>query len=179
MLHPTSISGSRRVAGIVRAIVSLLAAAAALAVVSCSEGVTRPRFDADALVQGDGSVDELRGRWEQWRTLGPRSYGYELYRLGNALDGPTWIEVRDGRVASARRLVSIAGVRALALGQPLPLEQFGPIDSLFAEAIRVSEAGGRLGVSYDPSFGYPARLTIGSPEVDAGVVIVVARLVAR
>jgi hypothetical protein len=163
---------------IARPVLAVLATAAALGVMSCSGDATPPRFDRTALVRGSGSPEELRARWAQWRTLGPRSYDYELRRASGVADTPAWVEVRDGRVVRARALSAVDG-RVILTGRPLPLDLFEPIDSLFAEAIRVSEAGERLLVSYDPSLGYPAWLTIGLPEADAGVIIMVPSLVVR
>jgi hypothetical protein len=153
-------------------ILGILAAGMVLAAASCSEG-TGLAVEREASVEGTGSAAELRARWEQWRSVGPRSYGYELHRgcfCSTEYVTPAWVEVRDGRV-----------VRANALGtrRALRLDLFEPIDSLFVSAIRMAESGGHVAASYHPRLGYPTSLEIGTLANDAGVLHVVPKLVGR
>jgi Family of unknown function (DUF6174) len=151
---------------------SLAMASALFILVGCSKP-TRPPFDRAVLAEGDGSATELHARWAQWRTIGPRSYDYELHRgcfCTTEYVTPAWVEVRDGRVIRAN---------ALEGGRALRLELFEPIDSLFVRAIRMAESGGHVAVSYHPHLSYPASLEIGTIANDAGVMYVIPRVVTR
>jgi hypothetical protein len=153
-------------------ILGIVAAGMVLAAVSCSEA-TGPALEREASVEGTGSAAELRARWEQWRTVGPRSYGYELHRgcfCSTDYITPAWVEVRDDRVVRAN---------ALDTGRALRLDLFEPIDSLFVSAIRTAESGGHVAASYHPRLGYPTSLEIGTLANDAGVLHVVSRLIGR
>lgn len=176
-----SLDVRRRLTKKVMPILGLLATAGVLGATSCSGSkATQPLSERAALAEGDGSASELRERWEQWLKLGLRSYGFEFRRTCFCTRDyvtPAWVEVRDGRVISARAVIGVGP--SILSGWPLPRELFEPVDSLFADAIREAESGGRVVVSYDPSLGYPAVLTIGMPEADAGVTYTVPRLVPR
>jgi hypothetical protein len=50
------------------------------------------------------------------------------------------------------------------------------VEGLFEYAITQAERGDRKRVSYDTRLGYPAILTIGTPENDAGVTYVLVNL---
>jgi hypothetical protein len=50
------------------------------------------------------------------------------------------------------------------------------VEALFEYALRQAERGERIRVSYDVRLGYPAILTVGTPENDAGVTYVLTNL---
>jgi hypothetical protein len=153
-------------------IFGILATGMLLSALSCS-GATGPASEREPSVEGDGSATELRTRWEQWRTVGPTSYGYELHRSCFCTIEwvtPAWVEVRDGRVV---------GAFALSTRRRLRLELFDSIDSLFADAIRMAESGGHVAVRYHPRLGYPASLEIGTVANDQGVLYAVSELIGR
>jgi Family of unknown function (DUF6174) len=122
---------------------------------------------------GDNSAGALRQRWAQWQATGIRSYRFILERSCfcpvEAIT-PARVEVRDGRVVSARALVD---------GRELPIQSVPTIDSLFRWAIREAAQNGHVEVTYDPLRGHPVRLVIGTLANDAGTSYHVADLVVQ
>ncbi len=123
-------------------------------------------------VEGNGSVTELRNRQSAWLNSGSRNYRVEeqVYCFCDFREpNPAVLEVRSGQITRAwnRRTG----------------DEFSPetnekrsVESLFEYALEQAESGERIRVSYDARLGYPAILTIGEPERDAGVSYVLANL---
>ena len=149
----------------------------AIAVSACDSSLPFEPKDGDiplptSVVAGSGTVSELKVRRSAWLTTGPRSYRIEeqLYCFcGFGEPNPAVLEVKSAQITRAwdRR----TGAQFTASGN-----QSKTIERLFDFAIERAEAGEQIRVSYDALFGYPAVLTIGEPEVDAGVTYVLANL---
>jgi hypothetical protein len=124
------------------------------------------------VVEGTGSAAELRIRRSAWLTTGPTSYRVDEQLFcfcGFQEPNPAVLEVRSGQIIRAWDRRTAAEFNASG-------NQSKTIERLFDFAIERAEKGERIRVAYDAVFGYPARLTIGEPEVDAGVTYVLADL---
>ena len=122
---------------------------------------------------GDNSAGSLRQRWAQWQATGIRSYRFSLERscfCPVESITPARVEVRDGRVVSARALID---------GRELSIQSVPTIDSLFRWAIREAAQNGHVEVTYDPLLSHPVRLVIGTLANDAGTSYHVADLVVQ
>jgi hypothetical protein len=123
-------------------------------------------------VQGTGSIQELQRRQNAWLTNGSRNYRVEeqvFCFCGFNEPNPAVVEIRAG-------LITRAWNRRTG-------DEFSPqtrekrsVEELFEYALNRAAAGEQIRVSYDASFGYPAILTVGTPENDGGVTYVLANL---
>jgi hypothetical protein len=123
-------------------------------------------------VEGTGSVAELRTRRSAWLTAGPKNYRVEEQLFcfcGFQEPNPAVLEVRSAQITRAWDRRTAAEFSASG-------NQSKTIERLFDFAIERAERGERIRVAYDAVFGYPARLTFGEPEVDAGVTYLLANL---
>jgi len=123
-------------------------------------------------VEGNGSIAELHIRQSAWLTGGSRNYRVEeqvLCFCGFVEPNPAVLEVRAGQITRAwnRRTG----------------DEFNPgtaekqsVERLFEYALEQASKGRQIRVSYDARLGYPAILTIGTPENDDGVTYVLVNL---
>lgn len=156
----------------------LIALVSTIAIAGCDSTLSpfEPR-DGDLplpknTVEGNGSITELRSRQSAWLNGGSQNYRVEeqVYCFcGFVEPNPAVVEVRAGQITRAwnRRTG----------------DEFSPetnekqsVEALFEYALRQAERGERIRVSYDVRLGYPAILTVGTPENDAGVTYVLANL---
>ena len=122
-------------------------------------------------VEGDGSITELRNQQKVWLKA---AINYRVDQQVNCFcasrdPNPAVLEVQSGAITRAwdRRTGSEF--------TPTGTEK-KTIEQLFEYAIAQAEKGERIRVSYDARLHYPAILTIGTPENDAGVTYVLANL---
>jgi hypothetical protein len=135
---------------------------------ACSTG-TGPDLESRVLTI---QMVQLQRHWAEWRAVGPSAYRYQMRRgcwCASEFMGPARVEVRDGHVTDARNV---------ATGQPLPLQFFEPIDSLFPLAIREAERGALKEIVYHPQLGYPVKIVSGTPNPDDGLSVEVSELTA-
>ncbi len=130
-----------------------LAVALTLALDSCG-GATSPE-------------DDLASARARWTRRAPPAYTFTMYRSCECLpdmSGPVVVTVRD-RVVESRYYTS-SGAAVPAPYAPL----FPAVEGLFAlieTAIR--DGTSPLEVQYDRVLGYPRRIQLGNPDVDAPV----------
>jgi len=119
---------------------------------------------------GTGPAGELASARSRWSRLAPPSYTMTVSRTCECLpemSGPVLVTVRNGVVESRQYVRSGAAVS----DQYVAI--FPGIDGLFAiidDAVRNGTQP--LKVEYDASLGYPTRIELGDPAVDAPVYIV-------
>jgi hypothetical protein len=136
--------------GTVAAVVLLTAAA-------CNSGSTAP-------------TSRLANARALWSRVGPTAYTYTIMRSCECtaeMSGPVMVSVRNGVVESRQYTHSGASVAS-------PYADIFPaVEGLFAlidDAIRNGTKP--LTVQYDPVLGYPTRIALGDPAVDAPLYIV-------
>jgi len=112
----------------------------------------------------ESSLMTSRARWAR---LAPAAYTFTLFISCECLpemSGPVRISVRDGVVESRLYVQSGTAVSAEYA------ESFPAIEGLFAKIEQAVRDGTRpLEVRYDAELGYPLRIVIGDPAVDAPV----------
>lgn len=123
-------------------------------------------------VEGNGSIAELRSRQSAWLSHGSRKYRVEeqvFCFCGFVEPNPAVVEARAG-------LITRAWNRKTG-------DEFSPetnekqsVEKLFEYALTEAGRGRQIRVSYDVDLGYPAILTVGTPENDDGVTYVLAHL---
>jgi hypothetical protein len=136
------------------ALVATLAVTLLLGIASCSAPATSPAAGLEA----------ARARWAH---LGPAAYTVTIARSCNCLpemSGPVIVVVRNGTVTSRHYVQSGAAVG------PQYAAVFPAVEGLFA----IIDAGLREGVlpldaRYDAGLGYPIRIAVGDPNLDAPV----------
>ena len=108
-----------------------------------------------------------RARWAQ---QAPAAYSMTMSRSCECLpemSGPVVVLVRNGVVESRRYVASGAEVSAAYAAL------FPTVDELFATIDAAVRSGVRpLAVQYDATLGYPTRVAIGDPAVDAPVTVI-------
>jgi hypothetical protein len=123
----------------------------------CSSGTTAP-------------ADSLAAARARWARYAPTAYSYVIQRSCECLAesaGPVTVTVRNGAVESQQYVSSGAGVA------PQYAPVFPAVEGLFAiidDAIRNDTKP--LTTKYDPTLGYPTRIALGDPAVDAPVYLV-------
>jgi hypothetical protein len=123
-------------------------------------------------VEGNGSVAELRSRQSAWLDNESRNYRVEeqvFCFCGFVEPNPAVVEVRGGQITRAWNR------RTGDEFTPVTSEKHS-VEGLFEYALKQAEKGEQIRVSYDLRLGYPAILTVGTPENDAGVTYVLANL---
>jgi hypothetical protein len=128
-----------------------LAVVLSLGVAAC-ESATSPQF-------------ELATARARWASVQPAGYSIIVTRICDcsyATSGPVMIQVRNGTVVSR---VYVESGAVVADGYA---EIFPNVDGLFA----LIDAGEKDGVSpvtaqFDPVLGYPTRVAVGDPNLDA------------
>lgn len=119
--------------------------------------------------RGPGTDPEssLTTSMARWARRAPPAYTFTLFISCECLpemSGPVRIAVRGGVVESRQYVQSGAAVSAQYA------ESFPTIEGLFAKIEQAVRDGTRpLEVRYDAELGYPLRIVIGDPAVDAPV----------
>jgi hypothetical protein len=112
----------------------------------------------------------------RWARNAPASYSYTIQRSCECLTeaaGPVTVVVRNGVVESRTYVATGAAVAAQYASI------FPAVEGLFAmidDAIRSGTTP--LTTRYDPTLGYPTRIALGDPAVDAPLYLV-SNLVPR
>ncbi len=106
----------------------------------------------------------------RWKAAGIRDYSFTVTAGCLCLPvvaGPLRVSVRDG---------GIVGVRYEPSAETLPVTSSRTVEELFA-LVRAEAAANpaRLRVTYDAAYGFPASITYGEIERDAGAVITITR----
>ena len=117
-----------------------------------------------------GPADSLAAARARWARNAPTAYSYTIQRSCECLAetaGPVTVVVRSGAVES-RQYVSSGGSVA---AQYAPI--FPAVEGLFAIIDNAIKNGTKpLTTQYDPTLGYPTRIALGDPAVDAPLYIV-------
>lgn len=142
---------------------------AAAAISACSRettppGVGNPQLSAVGdTVLGTGQLAELLQRRAAWIARGIVDYQVQL-RIScfcaPDLRRPVLVEVRGGTVAKVSDLETNKPVTTLS--------NYPSITKLFDMAIAERSGGGYVAVVYDRTYGFPARIEIGTLANDAG-----------
>lgn len=123
-----------------------------------------------------GPADSLAAARARWARYAPTAYSYVIQRSCECLAesaGPVTVTVRNGAVESQQYVSSGASVAP----QYAPI--FPAVEGLFAiidDAIKNDTKP--LTTKYDPTLGYPTRIALGDPAVDAPLYLV-SNLTAR
>ena len=121
--------------------------------------------------EGTGSITELRNHQSEWLNA---AINYRVEEQVNCFCGfrdpnPAVLEVRSGAITRAWDRKT--GSEFTPTGN-----EKRTVEQLFEYAIAQAEKGEQIRVSYNARLHYPAILTIGTPENDAGVTYVLANL---
>ena len=153
-----------------RTTLRLLAALSVLAVVACSENTTPAGLGTQQLsvagdtVVGSGQLSELKQRRAAWVARGINDYQFQLRISCFCIPDftrPVLIEVRGGAVARVWDLETARPVTTVS--------SYPTITTLFDRAVAErSREGGYVSVAYDATYGFPARIEIGTLANDAG-----------
>lgn len=134
-----------------------VAAVVLLSAAACNSGSTAPTSQLAA----------ARARWER---VGPASYTYTIMRSCECtpeMSGPVSVSVRSGVVESRQYTPSGASVATQYA------DAFPAVEGLFALIDQAIRNGTKpLTVEYDPTLGYPTRIALGDPAVDAPLYVV-------
>ena len=134
-----------------------VAAVVLLSGAACNSGSTAP-------------ASQLASARARWARVGPASYTYTIARSCECtaeMSGPVIVSVRNGVVESRQYTQTGASVTSEYANA------FPTVEGLFAlvdEAIRNGTKP--LTVQYDPTLGYPTRIALGDPAVDAPLYLV-------
>jgi len=134
-----------------------LAASVALGWAACNSGSTGP-------------ADELTAAKARWSRSAPDAYSYTIRRSCECLpesSGPVVVTVRNGVVESRQYTQSGAAVASQYA------DIFPAVEGLFAIIDGAIRNGTKpLTVEYHPTLGYPTRIALGDPAVDAPLYII-------
>ena len=138
-------------------ITGAIAAVVLLTGAACRSGTTAPT----------SQLADARARWAR---VGPASYQYTITRACECtaeMSGPVVVTVRTGAVESRQYTQTGASVA------PQYVQAFPNVEGLFTIIEQAIANGTKpLTVRYDPALGYPTRIELGNPAVDAPVYIV-------
>ena len=127
------------------------------AAAACNSGSTSP-------------TTQLTTARARWTRVGPASYTYTIARSCECTaesSGPVIVSVRNGVVESRQYAQTGASVASqYATTFPAVEGLFALIDDAIARGTRP------LTVVYDPALGYPTRIALGDPAVDAPLYLV-------
>ena len=148
----------------------LLAALSALAIIACADNATPSGLGTHQLsvsgdtIAGTGQLSELQQRRAAWVARGINDYQVQLQIVcfcGDEITRPVLLEVRGGAIA---KVWDLETARAVTI-----LSSYPTITKLFDMAIAErSREGGYVSVAYDTTYGFPARIEIGTLANDAG-----------
>jgi uncharacterized protein DUF6174 len=115
-------------------------------------------------------ADSLAAARARWARTGPAAYSYTILRTCECLpetSGPVTVNVRNGVVESQQYVSSGAAVTAQYAAI------FPAVEGLFTIIDNAIRNGTKpLTTQYDPTFGFPTRIALGDPAVDAPLYIV-------
>jgi hypothetical protein len=117
-----------------------------------------------------GPADSLSAARARWARNAPTAYSYTIQRSCECLAetaGPVTVVVRNGAVESQQYVATGAAVSA----QYAPI--FPAVEGLFTIIDNAIKNGTKpLTTQYDPTLGYPTRIALGDPAVDAPLYLV-------
>ena len=123
-----------------------------------------------ACSSGTAPAGELAAARSRWARSAPASYTVTIARSCECLpemSGPVVVTVRNGVVDSRQYVQSGAAVTTPYVSL------FPGVDGLFAIIDDAVRSGTRpLVAQYHPALGYPTRIELGDPAVDAPVYVV-------
>ena len=123
-----------------------------------------------ACSSGTAPAGELAAARSRWARSAPASYTVTIARSCECLpemSGPVVVTVRNGVVDSRQYVGSGAAVTTPYVSL------FPGVDGLFAIIDDAVRSGTRpLVAQYHPTLGYPTRIELGDPAVDAPVYVV-------
>ena len=126
-------------------------------------------LSASACGTGTGPSEELADARSKWQRSAPASYTYTIRRSCECtaeMAGPTVVTVRNGTVESRTYVNSGAAVSEFA-------KSFPAVEGLFSLIEGAMQNGTKpLVAVYHPSLGYPVRIELGDPAVDAPMYLV-------
>lgn len=144
----------------------LIAAVLALSAAACTPAA--PPADTPPPASGAADATAAQRTWEARR---PAAYAYELEISCFCLHrGRFALEVRDGRIASARDAASGAPAEASQV------EWMVTVDGLFERMREASRAGTPVRADFDPAWGYPTEVEIGLLANDSGTLYRITHL---
>lgn len=116
---------------------------------------------------------ELEAAWSRWVNAGYESYSFTTQRLcecPSEIVVPLRITVTNGEVTE---------VTVIDTDEPLDPEEWYTINDIFSLIrIELDRLPSRLEVTYDATLGFPAEVSYGEVEIDAGAVITVSDVTA-
>src|SRR6187402_1432649 len=137
---------------------------------SVAIAVVASALTGGACSSGTAPAGELAAARAQWARRAPASYTVTIARSCECLpemSGPVIVTVRNGVVDSRQYVRSGAAVTASYVSL------FPGVDGLFAIIEdAVQNRTSPLVVQYHPTLGYPTRIELGDPAVDAPVYVV-------
>lgn len=117
-----------------------------------------------------GPADSLAAARARWARNAPTAYSYTIQRSCECVaetSGPVRVVVRNGIVESRQYVSSGASVAA----QYAPI--FPAVEGLFSIIDDAIKNGTKpLTTRYDPTLGYPTRIALGDPAVDAPLYLI-------
>ena len=138
--------------------------------VSCAAAALVMVLGAAACGSSTAPSDDLAAARSKWSRLGPPSYTMTIRVVCECtaeMAGPVVVEVKNGSVASRTYVPA---------GRPVSAEYFASfptVEGLFAlveNAIRADTKP--LVAQYDSALGYPTRIELGDPAIDAPMYVV-------
>ena len=117
-----------------------------------------------------GPADSLAAARARWARNAPAAYSYTIQRSCECtaeMAGPVTVTVRNGAV-EARQYVSSGAAVTSEYAQIFPA-----VEGLFTLIDDAIKSGTKpLTTRYDPTLGYPTRIALGDPAVDAPLYLV-------
>ncbi|HEX6042022.1 DUF6174 domain-containing protein [Longimicrobium sp.] len=148
-------------------IAAALALALALSAAACTPAAAPPP-DAPAPSSTPAEASAARRTWESRR---PAAYAYTLEISCFCVHrGAYAVEVRDGRITSARDAATGAPARESQV------EWLLTVDALFEAMRMASSAGTPVRAVFDPAQGYPTEVEIGMLANDSGTLYRITHL---
>jgi len=127
-------------------------------------------LSAGACGNGTAPSEELAAARSRWQRSGPASYTVTIRiscECTQEMAGPVVVTVRNGTVESRSYVPSGAAVSSQYVGS------FPAVEGLFALIEKAMRDGTKpLVAHYHPSLGYPTRIELGDPAVDAPMYLV-------
>ncbi len=145
----------------------LIAAALALSAAACTPAAAPP---PDGPPPG-ASPAESAAAQRTWESRRPAAYAYQLELQCFCLHrGQFAVEVRDGRITSARNVSTGAPAEAAQV------ERMVTVDGLFAAMREASAQGTPVRAVFDRAWGYPTEVEIGMLADDSGTLYRITNL---
>ena len=138
--------------------------------VSVGLATTVVALTAAACGSGTAPSEELTAARSKWQRTGPASYTVTIRiscECTAEMAGPVVVTVRNGAVESRMYVPSGAAVSAQYVGS------FPAVEGLFGLIEKAMRDGTKpLVAQYHPALGYPTRIELGDPAIDAPMYLV-------